>query len=201
MAAWDRIEGVESAKAYAAFVVYRDLGVQRSLQKAWERYTDGNKKGMPGYFGEWSRKFNWVARAEAWDAERQAIADEAATQALEEMVREGRKEVIQRGIEDYRRLLEHFDNALANIQSVTRTDGGYVTDPKTGERVKVVTVKVDLLQEWRLTRWRRDIELLGRLAFGLPATVKNNDTDEGNTEEITALLDDSDSSNEQTDYL
>jgi hypothetical protein len=200
MAAWDRLDG-ESAKAHAAFVVYRDLGVQRSLQKAWERYTNGNTKAMPGYFGRWSSENAWVERAEAWDIEQQAIADEAATAVFDEMIREGRKEVIRRGVEDYRRLLEHFDEAIGQISAVRRSDGGYVTDPKTGERIKVVTVKIDLMNEWRLARWRKEIEMLGRLAFGLPATVKSADDSDTEADEVAALLDESDSGNGQADYL
>ncbi len=55
----------ESAKAYAAFAVYRDLGPQRSLAKCAETYY-GSSKNL-AQIGLWSRKHAWVDRARAYD--------------------------------------------------------------------------------------------------------------------------------------
>jgi hypothetical protein len=60
----------ESPKERKAFKVYRDLGPGRSLDWACAVYR-GEQQGMNkramGRFTEWSRKHDWVARAQAFD--------------------------------------------------------------------------------------------------------------------------------------
>lgn len=73
----------ESAKAYAAFRAYAEMGAGRSLSKL------GQKRGKNrATFDEWSRKFQWQERLRTWDAEeaeRQAMAKaEAALAAASE---------------------------------------------------------------------------------------------------------------------
>jgi hypothetical protein len=89
--AFERLDG-ESAKAYSAFCVYRDLGSERSLQKAAEIvYGSGAKRGQ---LERWSSKFDWVARCRTYDdwkemlvqsaiaeREQQAAGDVAAREA------------------------------------------------------------------------------------------------------------------------
>jgi hypothetical protein len=62
---WDQIEG-ESPEAYARFLVYRNLGIGRSVASAIETLGKSGKKRN----GQWehdSSEFNWVDRAAAWD--------------------------------------------------------------------------------------------------------------------------------------
>lgn len=60
---WERQEG-ETAKAFEAFCVYRDLGIQRSIAKT------GKSLGKTcAHLEAWSSKYNWVERATQWDAE------------------------------------------------------------------------------------------------------------------------------------
>ena len=60
---WERQDG-ESAKAFAAFLAYLQLGEKRSLravaQKLLKSYT---------LISRWSRTYQWVDRAAAYDAE------------------------------------------------------------------------------------------------------------------------------------
>jgi hypothetical protein len=72
----------ESTEAFHAFSIYRDLGLQRSLDEV-SRRLDAEKRGTgirlvsakepgrkprkSGKIGFWSRKFHWVERAAAWD--------------------------------------------------------------------------------------------------------------------------------------
>jgi hypothetical protein len=74
----DRLPG-ESARAYRAYLAYRDQGPQRSLTAAWkadrqksESATKAGKQGRgtrrAGHWPVWSSRWNWVARAEAYDA-------------------------------------------------------------------------------------------------------------------------------------
>lgn len=69
---WERLPA-ETARAYAAFVVYRDLGPGRSLAVAygaWRRANGvaGDAAKAAGYWQEWSSTHGWVARAAAYDA-------------------------------------------------------------------------------------------------------------------------------------
>ncbi len=70
---WDKREN-ESDAAYARFLIYRNLGVGRSLDAAY-RFSLGDaainrKRTQPT--GTWTgecSQFEWKARADAWDVE------------------------------------------------------------------------------------------------------------------------------------
>lgn len=53
----------ETARAYAAFRAYMNLGPKRTLAKAAE--VEGKK---PSQFEEWSVRYQWVARCAAYDS-------------------------------------------------------------------------------------------------------------------------------------
>ena len=76
----DRLPG-ESARAYRAYLAYRDQGPQRSLAAAWTAdrqksdpaTKDGKqdretRRASAGHWPAWSSQWNWVARAAAYDA-------------------------------------------------------------------------------------------------------------------------------------
>ncbi len=71
---WD-IRPEETARAYAAFAVYRDLGPERSLEKA----SHGDTKMLPT-LKRWSASFDWQARVRAFD---ECVASRAADKAVE----------------------------------------------------------------------------------------------------------------------
>jgi hypothetical protein len=79
----DPIES-ESTKAFAAFCIYRDLGKERSIDKAWKQYQNSTKT-VQGYFKHWSSHFFWVDRCKAYDAE---CAKEALVKAKEGRIME-----------------------------------------------------------------------------------------------------------------
>ena len=60
---WER-QNDEGSKAYAAFCVYRDLGPERSLEKVRQNL---DKPRTRKWLGDWSVKYNWVERAQAYD--------------------------------------------------------------------------------------------------------------------------------------
>jgi hypothetical protein len=60
---WLRIDG-ETAKAFEAFKVYRDLGPTRSIAKAAQKL---GKAAVTLH--AWSSRNDWVIRADAWDRE------------------------------------------------------------------------------------------------------------------------------------
>jgi hypothetical protein len=91
---WKRQQG-ETAKAYEAFRVYRDLGpVDRSQVKVGER---GGKCRVQ--IERWSARYGWVERVRAYDAEieaRDAEEIEQARQKAREMLEKDREEMWQR---------------------------------------------------------------------------------------------------------
>ena len=58
---WKRLNN-ESSKAYAAFSIYRDLRIERSLEKVAEECRKSSR-----LIGRWSSKYHWVERATAYD--------------------------------------------------------------------------------------------------------------------------------------
>jgi hypothetical protein len=58
---WKRLNN-ESSKAYAAFSIYRDLRIERSLEKVAEECHKSSR-----LIGRWSSKYHWVERATAYD--------------------------------------------------------------------------------------------------------------------------------------
>jgi HPt (histidine-containing phosphotransfer) domain-containing protein len=74
---WEFLFGIDTAKSYQAFVVYRDLGNRRSFDKlaiAINKKTAAFIKQIKS----WSAKSFWVARASAYD---QYIEKEARSKA------------------------------------------------------------------------------------------------------------------------
>lgn len=69
---WDRQDD-ESPKAHAAFVQYRDLGVERSIDKT--RIRLGKTAGYARHLETWSSQYRWVERAAAWDTAEQKRKD------------------------------------------------------------------------------------------------------------------------------
>ena len=70
----------ETAKAYAAFRYYRDLGEQRAAAKVWEKY--GLSRGL---VERWSTVHAWVSRVRAWDEHQDRIAVAVSTDAIQAM--------------------------------------------------------------------------------------------------------------------
>jgi hypothetical protein len=72
----------ESARAYAAFIAYRDMGPQRSVRDVAQKLD----KSVT-VIGRWSTQHNWVERARSYDA----AMDARARQATEQEVIERRR--------------------------------------------------------------------------------------------------------------
>lgn len=90
MRAFERQEG-ESTKAFEAFKIYRDLGHERSLQKAAELYY--GHAGSVRQAQRWSKKFAWVERAQSWDDWYEMIRREAVEEHLRAQAEDhGRRE-------------------------------------------------------------------------------------------------------------
>lgn len=83
---WDIQEG-ESTRAYAAFEFYRDMGVQRSLEKTRQKLGK-NSAGYLRLLQSWSSEYNWVVRTVAWDAYQREIVDQMRVQQRQALIDE-----------------------------------------------------------------------------------------------------------------
>ena len=81
---WERQQG-ETAQAFAAFCVYRDMGPDRSIVKAVKQM--GRKPGYKTVCEKWSRQHRWVDRAYAWEVEKDRITRETELNELKDMRR------------------------------------------------------------------------------------------------------------------
>lgn len=153
--AWDQQDG-ETDKAYKAFCAYLLLGSDRSIDATWRDQTGRKEvscKRAPGYFREWSTRWNWTSRASEFDqysaqqalAKRQdtldqlvVVAEETTLLTLQEIKRRltpGEKAVpLELG--EVTKALNATTNAIHRLQSIT---GQGKPDPITS-----VSVTVDL---------------------------------------------------------
>ncbi len=69
--AWTRSDD-ETAKAYAAFCLYRDLGTERSLEKV--RQKVGKRSGYIRQLERWSSRYAWPRRSKGYDAHLELLA-------------------------------------------------------------------------------------------------------------------------------
>lgn len=74
---WDRRAG-ESTLAYEGFRQYRDLGPTRTMDRLSISNTSARR---------WSGKWDWVARAGAWDDELRMVEDAERVEAIRTMHR------------------------------------------------------------------------------------------------------------------
>jgi hypothetical protein len=74
----------ESAEAFAAFESYRQLGIKRTPNLAYQAHT-GRDKPAPGTWRGWYRKHHWKPRAEAWDIHQHGIEQKARDQVRSEI--------------------------------------------------------------------------------------------------------------------
>jgi hypothetical protein len=126
----------ESSRAYRAFCLYRDLGPDRSLDRAWASFRAAQSKDRgssrhPGYWGKWCHQFDWVARADAYDdsIEQQRIAAAAEQRRkLEEDHFQFRIHLIQQNQKLIRILDAALEkNAVTPSMEVTRVQSDEAT--------------------------------------------------------------------------
>lgn len=76
---WDRLED-ETAKAWEAFTLYRDMGANRSIRSVAEKLQKSET-----LIGRWSRTYDWVERAVQWDEEQDRIVRKAQLDDIKKM--------------------------------------------------------------------------------------------------------------------
>ena len=76
---WERQKD-ESAQAFEAFVLYRDMGTERSIRAVSQKL--GKSKTL---IERWSREKSWVERVRAWDNYLQKEAQKVAIKKVRDM--------------------------------------------------------------------------------------------------------------------
>jgi hypothetical protein len=82
---WEK-QPKESARAFGAFCVYRDLGPRRTLSAAAATFYRRTAATLKRQLELWSSAFRWVERTSAWDRHLDAEARRAQETARQEMV-------------------------------------------------------------------------------------------------------------------
>lgn len=82
---WERQED-EGSKAYEAFCIYRDMGIERTIRKVANVLSKSNQ-----LIKRWSYTHQWVKRAGAWDAEQDRITRIQQTKEIQAMRKKQRK--------------------------------------------------------------------------------------------------------------
>ena len=110
---WER-QPDESAKAFEAFVVYRDMGAERSLRKV------GRVLGKSTVMMErWSSANNWKARVDAWDTEQDRLNREKQIQEIAKM-RTRHTKLAESMLLKAARALQKLDPEDMNSNNITR---------------------------------------------------------------------------------
>ena len=107
---WEKRES-ETARAYRAFCVYRDMGVDRSLAKV--RAKLGKKSGYERQLQEWSSDHEWVSRAAAYDEHLEVLLRD---EQEERLITERRLQT-ERELKDTTRLLSAFDGLIQQLEN------------------------------------------------------------------------------------
>lgn len=173
----------ESKPAHEALMDYLRMGTKRSLRGLLKRYEKQTSNKPPttkfNTLSTWSKKFEWVKRAEAYDKAQQAKQDQ--------LIAAARSKLVHDELADYRKELARFRKVRDQLHSGEPEVIDYqeVVDPNTGTVTITKTVQVaDGLGAHRLvTKWRSEISALGRRAMGLPEKITEQHVDEIDAEQ------------------
>lgn len=150
---WDR-QPSESARAFAAFCVYRDDGPGRSLRGVVDK--TGTKLAQIGVL---SRRYRWVSRVEAYDAHMARLEQAAREQALEAEAQkwaQRRLEQREREWETAKTLQERAMQMLAHPMTRTKTEDGKSVIVPAGWWMRDIPAFVDLAS--KLARLASEME-------------------------------------------
>lgn len=78
MADWEQLEG-EKTQHYSWFLIYRNLGPSRSLERAYRAMKGDDQLTVPGNWANLSVRYRWPERAHAYDL---ATINEAGTRVV-----------------------------------------------------------------------------------------------------------------------
>ena len=99
---WERQNG-EGEKAFAAFVIYRDMGRERTVTAVAKQLSKSRQ-----LVERWKERWNWQERVRAYDNELEKEAKAAAVKATREMA----ERHIRIAMQLQKKALEALQNSL-----------------------------------------------------------------------------------------
>lgn len=122
---WERQEG-ESSKAYAAFCIYRDYGVDRSIVKVVQMYGEnGTSKAQ---LFRWSSRYSWVQRCSDFDT--------FSEQQRRKEISAYRQKMSERHAQNARAIQEKALHALKHVDPSTLTNSELLKYLESGMRIE-----------------------------------------------------------------
>lgn len=117
---WERLPE-ETSKAWAAFLVYRDmLPGDRSLDAAYrKRYAKEPHIRATKTFRAWAKQHDWPGRVEAWDRHLDDI-ERAATERERVEWRENRRNLLKGFLFNVSQAMKKFDPTNVSIGQLTQ---------------------------------------------------------------------------------
>lgn len=134
---WDKLPG-ESTRAYAAFLLYLNLAPNsRSIARAYRAKggrtgeEQGRSRGgrAPSHWEAWASSFDWITRANAWDAHLLRESLRKAEIDHEQQIREYHERERQLAIVQQRLALQihlRLHRVLESLPPVERDANGYL---------------------------------------------------------------------------
>lgn len=127
---WERItEGdvKESTQAYAAALMYFELGPDRSLKAVAQALAKGSKRDregirIPQHIRSWCSKYGWVERAKAYDAHHNRIRLDATAQVVEARAKSDVETALEREAAIRERHWLIYDQVTARLVKALRDD-------------------------------------------------------------------------------
>lgn len=136
---WEQLENEPNA-SYAKFLIYKSLGLDRTLEKAYQFYLASNKEkapkgskkpqlldlllpaqnvSVPGSWKKESREFSWKKRAELWDIS-ELRKTEKVTFSKQVSIIRGFAEKLEEAIKDPKIKPKNFFQLLQGIDVFNR---------------------------------------------------------------------------------
>lgn len=164
-----KIGGLKT-RAETAYLDYQAMGVGRSLLKLCDQYRFSSG-GVPTKqlqtLKNWSAKFGWREKVEAWDREQAAVIEAEARERL----LQARRDLIDSEQDASALLLERARQMLGFPLVSTTVTGKTEAYDADGKKVEIPTTTIVEPTTWRIRDAARLLEVasrLGRLATELP---------------------------------
>ena len=137
---WER-RSDESARAYGAFSIYRDLREDRSQDRAWavhclQRGKDSKSVRRPGLWSKWAHTYDWDDRAEAYDR----WIDKEAREAKAQEHQESREVCSKFRAGYYKKLIKQDEDMGELADKMYKVPLNKVTQIKTDEVTRTKTI-------------------------------------------------------------
>lgn len=166
---WEKSDD-ESAKAYHAFCVYRDMSpFERSYQKVAD-VVYGKESGNVRQIERWGSKFAWVARVDAWDSHQR--------QQITELRDEMKQDLTRTQFDDLKKLRSKCIDILVNFNIDEYKEIDTIDDPdRPGTPMRVVEHSVRVYDLKTLADALIKTHTAMRLALGMSTSITSQSID------------------------